>query len=131
VFEDVFLRVGLPYKVVGGVRFYERREVRDVAYLRVLSNPEDTVSLRRILNVPKRGIGDKAEELVASWAERQRISFAAALRQAERIPGMATRSQRCIGAFVAILEGLEELVEGGAETAEILEAIYAHQLRPS
>ena len=126
VFEDVFLRVGLPYKVVGGVRFYERREVRDaLAYLRVLSNPEDTVSLRRILNVPKRGIGDKAEELVASWAERQRISFAAALRQAERIPGMATRSQRCIAAFVAILEGLEELVEGGAETAEILEAVYA------
>ena len=103
VFEDVFLRVGLPYKVVGGVRFYERREVRDaLAYLRVLSNPEDTVSLRRILNVPKRGIGDKAEELVASWAERQRISFAAALRQADRIPGMATRSQRCIAGFVSL-----------------------------
>ena len=101
VFEDVFLRVGLPYKVVGGVRFYERREVRDaLAYLRVLSNPEDTVSLRRILNVPKRGIGDRAEELVASYAERERISFAAALRQADRIPGMATRSQRCIAAFV-------------------------------
>ena len=67
VFEDVFLRVGLPYKVVGGVRFYERREVRDaLAYLRVLSNPDDTVSLRRILNVPKRGIGDRAEELVAA-----------------------------------------------------------------
>ena len=133
VFEDVFLRVGLPYKVVGGVRFYERREVRDaLAYLRVLSNPEDTVSLRRILNVPKRGIGDKAEELVASCAERQRISFAAALRQAERIPGMATRSQRCIAAFVDILEGLEELVEGGAETAEILEAVTrAPATRPS
>ncbi len=126
VFEDVFLRVGLPYKVVGGVRFYERREVRDaLAYLRVLSNPEDTVSLRRILNVPKRGIGDKAEELVASYAERERISFAAALRRAERIPGMATRSQRCIAAFVDILTGLEELVEGGAETAELLEAVYA------
>ena len=106
VFEDVFLRVGLPYKVVGGVRFYERREVRDaLAYLRVLSNPEDTVSLRRILNVPKRGIGDRAEELVATYADRERISFAAALRvaaeQPERIPGLVTRSQRCIAAFVA------------------------------
>ncbi len=61
VFEEVFIRVGLPYKVVGGVRFYERREVRDaLAYLRVLANPEDAVSLRRILNVPKRGIGDRA-----------------------------------------------------------------------
>jgi DNA helicase-2/ATP-dependent DNA helicase PcrA len=130
VFEDVFLRVGLPYKVVGGVRFYERKEVRDaLAYLRVLSNPEDTVSLRRILNVPKRGIGDRAEELVAGYADRERISFAAALRtaaeQPERLPGLATRSQRCIAAFVRILDDLDELVERGEETAEILEAIYA------
>ncbi|MEN3268184.1 DNA helicase PcrA [Pseudonocardia sp.] len=130
VFEDVFLRVGLPYKVVGGVRFYERREVRDaLAYLRVLSNPEDTVSLRRILNVPKRGIGDRAEELVATYADRERISFAAALRtaaeQPERVPGLATRSQRCIAAFVRILDDLAELVEKGEQTAELLEAIYA------
>jgi DNA helicase-2/ATP-dependent DNA helicase PcrA len=130
VFEDVFLRVGLPYKVVGGVRFYERKEVRDaLAYLRVLSNPEDTVSLRRILNVPKRGIGERAEELVASYADRERISFTAALRvaaeQPERIPALATRSQRCIAAFVRILDDLNELVERGEETAEILEAIYA------
>ena len=140
VFEDVFLRVGLPYKVVGGLRFYERREVRDaLAYLRVLSNPEDTVSLRRILNVPKRGIGDRAEELVAAYAERERISFAAALRTAAepppgpgaegastpRIPALATRSQRCIAAFVRILDDLNELVERGEETADILEAIYA------
>ncbi|GAA1331546.1 DNA helicase PcrA [Pseudonocardia xinjiangensis] len=130
VFEDVFLRVGLPYKVVGGVRFYERREVRDaLAYLRVLSNPEDTVSLRRILNVPKRGIGDRAEELVATYADRERISFAAALRtaaeQPERVPGLATRSQRCIAAFVRILDDLAELVERGEETSELLEAVYA------
>ncbi len=141
VFEDVFLRVGLPYKVVGGVRFYERREVRDaLAYLRVLSNPEDTVSLRRILNVPKRGIGDRAEELVANYADRERLSFIAALRiaaeqpppdasadgaSAQRIPGLVTRSQRCIAAFVGILDELGELVERGEATAELLEAIYA------
>jgi DNA helicase II / ATP-dependent DNA helicase PcrA len=130
VFEDVFLRVGLPYKVVGGVRFYERKEVRDaLAYLRVLSNPEDTVSLRRILNVPKRGIGDRAEELVANYADRERISFARGLRIAaetpERIPGLVTRSARCIAAFVDILDGLDELVARDAPTAELLEAIYA------
>ena len=130
VFEDVFLRVGLPYKVVGGVRFYERREVRDaLAYLRVLSNPEDTVSLRRILNVPKRGIGDRAEELVANYADRERISFAAGLRvaaeQPERIAGLVTRSQRCIAAFVRILDDLNELVERGDSAAELLEAVYA------
>ena len=130
VFEDVFLRVGLPYRVVGGVRFYERREIRDaLAYLRVLSNPDDTVSLRRILNVPKRGIGDRAEEIVAQYADRERISFAAALRvaaeQPERMGALATRSQRCIAGFVRLLDGLAELVEQGEGTAELLEAIYA------
>ena len=69
-FEEVFIRVGLPYKVVGGVRFYERREVRDaVAYLRAIANRTDDVSLRRILNVPKRGIGDRAEAAVAGLGE--------------------------------------------------------------
>ena len=69
VFEEVFIRVGMPYKVVGGVRFYERREVRDaLAYLRMLVNPDDEVSLRRILNVPKRGIGDRAEACVEALA---------------------------------------------------------------
>lgn len=66
--EEVFIRVGLPYRVVGGTRFYERREVRDaIAYLRALANPEDEVSLRRILNVPKRGIGDRAEAAIESF----------------------------------------------------------------
>ena len=81
------MRVGLPYKVVGGTRFYERREVKDaLAYLRVISNPADTVNLRRILNVPKRGIGDRAEACVAPLAERERIPFVAALGRAERRP---------------------------------------------
>lgn len=130
VFEDVFLRVGLPYKVVGGVRFYERREIRDaLAYLRVLSNPEDTVSLRRILNVPKRGIGDRAEAVVAEYAERERTSFARALRTAaeepQRLPALATRSQKNIAGFVRMLDELRELVDRGDDTAEVLEAVYA------
>jgi DNA helicase II / ATP-dependent DNA helicase PcrA len=128
VFEDVFLRVGLPYKVVGGVRFYERREVRDaLAYLRVLSNADDTVSLRRILNVPKRGIGDKAEDTVAAFAERERISFADALRAAAdgAVPGLVARSQKAIAGFVAMLDDLAEMVERGEDTAEVLEAVYA------
>jgi DNA helicase-2/ATP-dependent DNA helicase PcrA len=130
VFEGVFARVGMAYRIVGGVRFYERMEVRDaLAYLRVLSNPEDTVSLRRILNVPKRGIGDKAEDTVAAYAERERTSFAAALRVAAedpgRVPGLATRSQRAIAGFVRMLDDLAELVERGEETAELLEAVYA------
>jgi DNA helicase II / ATP-dependent DNA helicase PcrA len=128
VFEDVFLRVGLPYKVVGGVRFYERREVRDaLAYLRVLSNPEDTVSLRRILNVPRRGIGDRAEEAVSLAAEKHRISFAAALRRAAagEVPTLATRSQRAIATFVEMMDELAERVVAGEPVAELLESVLA------
>ena len=74
VFEEIFIRVGLPYRVVGGVRFYERREVRDLlAYLKLVANPGDELSLRRILNVPKRGIGDRALESVERHAQRLRI----------------------------------------------------------
>ncbi|SFB32265.1 DNA helicase-2 / ATP-dependent DNA helicase PcrA [Amycolatopsis marina] len=126
VFEEIFIRLGLPYRVVGGVRFYERREVRDsLAYLRVLANPEDTVSLRRILNVPKRGIGDRAEAVVAAHAERERISFAAALRLAVagEVPLLNPRSQKCIAGFIELLDGLAELVDSGAEVADVLEAI--------
>ncbi|GAB3211709.1 DNA helicase PcrA [Marinactinospora thermotolerans] len=123
VFEDVFVRTGLPYKIVGGVRFYERKEIRDImAYLRVLANPEDTVSLRRILNVPKRGIGDRAEAMIELFAARERISFAKALRRAEEAPGIATRSLKAIREFVALLEELEGLVPGGTP-AEIVEAV--------
>ncbi|KMS91108.1 DNA helicase PcrA [Prauserella rugosa] len=126
VFEEIFIRLGLPYRVVGGVRFYERREVRDaLAYLRVLANPEDTVSLRRILNVPKRGIGDRAEACVATHAERERISFASALRDAvaDKVPMLNPRSRNAITAFMELLDGLYELVDSGAEVADVLEAV--------
>ncbi|MBX9391204.1 UvrD-helicase domain-containing protein [Streptomonospora nanhaiensis] len=124
VFEDVFIRTGLPYRIVGGVRFYERKEIRDIlAYLRVIANPEDTVSLRRILNVPKRGIGDRAEETIELFAARERISFARALRRAEdAVPVLATRSLNAIRDFVALLDELREIAEEGSP-AEIVEAV--------
>jgi ATP-dependent DNA helicase UvrD/PcrA len=127
VFEEVFIRLGLPYKVVGGVRFYERREVRDaVAYLRVLDNPEDTVSLRRILNTPRRGIGDRAEAVVAAHAERERISFAAALRAVaagQEIPLLNPRSRNAITAFVALMDELRDKVTAGEGVVEVLDAV--------
>jgi DNA helicase-2/ATP-dependent DNA helicase PcrA len=127
VFEEIFIRLGLPYKVVGGVRFYERREVRDaLAYLRVLDNPEDTVSLRRILNTPRRGIGDRAEAVLATHAERERISFAAALRAAaagQEIPLLNPRSRNAITAFVVMMDELREKVAAGEEIAQVLEAV--------
>ena len=122
VFEEIFIRVGLPYKVVGGVRFYERREVRDLlAYLRILVNPEDTVSLRRILNVPRRGIGDRAEACIEALAARERISFAAAVRRSDEAYGIATRSASAVKDFVALLDELRLMAES-APPSEVMEA---------
>ncbi|MFE9662313.1 DNA helicase PcrA [Streptomyces sp. NPDC005955] len=124
VFEEVFIRVGLPYKVVGGVRFYERKEVRDVlAYLRVLANPEDSVPLRRILNVPKRGIGDRAEAMIDALAQRERISFPQALRRVDEAYGMAARSTNAVRRFNTLMEELRTIVESGAGPATVLEAV--------
>jgi DNA helicase-2/ATP-dependent DNA helicase PcrA len=124
VFEEVFIRVGLPYRVVGGVRFYERKEIRDaLAYLRVLANPEDTVSLRRILNVPRRGIGDRAEACVEAWAQKERITFAQALSRAEDVYGLVPRSLHAIEGFVSLMDGLRLMVDSQAGPAKILEAV--------
>ncbi|MFI1209005.1 DNA helicase PcrA [Streptomyces sp. NPDC020802] len=124
VFEEVFIRVGLPYKVVGGVRFYERKEVRDVlAYLRVLANPEDSVPLRRILNVPKRGIGDRAEAMIDALSQREKISFPQALRRVDEAYGMAARSTNAVKRFNTLMEDLRTIVESGAGPATVLEAV--------
>ena len=123
VLEEIFVRVGLPYRVVGGTRFYERREVRDaLAYLRFLANPEDTVSLRRILNVPKRGIGDRAEAMVEALAQRDGVTFWQALRRAADAPGIASRSVNAIEAFVSMMDELRAMVENDSGPAQILEA---------
>ena len=136
--EEVFVRVGMPYKVVGGTRFYERREVKDaLAYLRVLSNPDDTVNLRRIINVPKRGIGDRAEACVSALAERERIPFVAALGRPEDAPGIATRSVAAIKGFTTLLEELGRVRDDDeAGVGDLLEAVldksgYLAELRAS
>ncbi|MEU6892822.1 DNA helicase PcrA [Streptomyces sp. NPDC046557] len=124
VFEEIFIRVGLPYKVVGGVRFYERKEVRDIlAYLRVLANPEDNVPLRRILNVPKRGIGERAEAMIDALAMREKITFPQALRRVDEAFGMAARSTNAVKRFNALMEELRTIVESGAGPAVVLEAV--------
>jgi DNA helicase II / ATP-dependent DNA helicase PcrA len=126
VFEEVFVRLGMPYRVVGGVRFYERREVRDaLAYLRMLVNADDEVSLRRILNTPKRGIGDRAVECVTSYAARERITFWEGLRHADQAPGLATRSLTAIQGFVALVEELQSMVEAGERADVVLESVLA------
>ena len=124
VFEEVFIRSGLPYKVVGGVRFYERREVRDLlAYLRLIANPEDEVSLRRILNTPRRGIGDRAEEYVAGLASRDKVTFAQALTRPDEVPGLAARSARAIQGFNDLIDGLRAMSQAGGPVGDLVEAV--------
>ena len=122
--EEVFIRSGIPYKVVGGVRFYERREIRDiVAYLRVLDNPGDAVSMRRILNTPRRGIGDRAEACVAVYAENTGGGFNDALQAAAegRVPMLNSRSEKAISAFVELLDELRGKL--GEELGDLVEAV--------
>jgi DNA helicase II / ATP-dependent DNA helicase PcrA len=125
--EEVFIRAGIPYKVVGGVRFYERKEIRDlVAYLRVLDNPGDAVSLRRILNTPRRGIGDRAEACVAVYAENTGSSFADALEAAAegKVPMLNTRSAKAIAGFVEMLDELRGRLDSSqGDLGELVEAV--------
>jgi DNA helicase II / ATP-dependent DNA helicase PcrA len=125
--EEVFIRAGIPYKVVGGVRFYERREIRDiVAYLRVLDNPGDAVSLRRILNTPRRGIGDRAEACVAVYAENTGSSFADALEVAAegKVPLLNTRSAKAIAGFVEMMDELRtKLASSEGDLGDLIEAV--------
>ena len=125
--EEVFIRAGIPYKVVGGVRFYERKEIRDVvAYLRVLDNPGDAVSLRRILNTPRRGIGDRAEACVAVYAENTGSNFADALEAAAegKVPMLNTRSAKAIAGFVEMLDDLRSRLDASqGDLGELVEAV--------
>ena len=118
--EEVFIRTGIPYKVVGGTRFYERKEIRDlIAYLRVLDNPTDEISLRRIINTPRRGIGDRAIATVNLYAENFGMSFADALVDAAhgKVTALGTRAKNAIAAFLELMDGLR------ADAAEATNAI--------
>lgn len=138
--EEVFIRSGLPYRVVGGTRFYERREIKDaIAYLRAIANPDDAVNLRRILNVPKRGIGDRSEAVLSQFAEREGISFGAAIAATANpdtpIVGLTGRARNLVAEFVALMDSLRHLAATAAP-AEVLDAAldrsgYLAELRAS
>ncbi|HEX6379726.1 MAG TPA: UvrD-helicase domain-containing protein [Acidimicrobiia bacterium] len=108
VIEEVFVRSGIPYRVVGGVKFYDRREVKDVlAYLRALANPDDEVSLKRIVNVPKRGVGDTSVAKVEAYATERNLTFGGALARAVD----SGVSGKALGGIRALLDVLEELAD--------------------
>ena len=111
--EDVFRSFGLAYQVVGGVSFYQRREVKDVlAYLRLIRNPQDSVALARVLNVPPRGIGDKTRSSLRAFAREWSLTAAQALLRAEEIADVPARQRSALAAFGRLLERLRaEVVE--------------------
>lgn len=112
VLEEVFLRCGLPYKIVGGLRFYERQEIKDaLAYLRTIVNPDDTVSLKRIINTPRRRIGKSTIEHVERFAARQNCSFYRALADADNNPYLDERAKKDIQSFIRLLDELKRLKE--------------------
>ncbi len=116
--EESLVRVGVPYRVVGGTRFYDRREVRDVmAYLRVLVNPDDEVSWRRIVNVPKRGVGETSVARLAGWAGTNGISFGEAAARAEEA-GVGAKAARGLADLVALLDELRAELAVPATAAE-------------
>ena len=124
IFEEIFMRAAIPYKVVGGLRFYERKEVKDLlAYLRVLANPDDEVSLRRIINLPKRGIGDRALEEVEAFASAQGISFWRALLRVTEATGVPNKAAQSIVTFTQMLIALQTLVEAKTKPSVIIEAV--------
>mgnify|MGYP006266717699 CR=1 FL=1 len=121
-FEEAFLRSAIPYKVVGGVRFYERKEIKDfLAYLKLLINPTDEVSLRRVINTPKRGIGDRALDIVQEVATAEATSMWHALTLAsDQLPA---RSAVAIADFVALIQTLQTLVEAKSKPSDIAQAV--------
>jgi DNA helicase II / ATP-dependent DNA helicase PcrA len=125
VLEDVFIRVGLPYRVIGGVRFYERKEIKDVlAYARLLINPDDDVSARRIINTPRRSIGDRTVEAIDWHARREGVTFLAACRDVEHVQGLAARAIGAVTSFVDLLDGLRTELEHDLDTAQLIERIW-------
>lgn len=105
--EEACIKAGVPYEIVGGTRFYERKEIKDaMAYVQVIVNPDDDVNLRRIFNVPKRGLGARAEALLAQFAGDQGISFWQAMNQIGQIEALNARSRNQVAAFVDLINQL-------------------------
>ena len=136
IFEESFRRKGIPYKIVGGTRFYDRKEIKDIlAYLKVLINPQDDISIKRIINVPKRSIGDATVKKVQEFAESFELNIWDALSEIRSISSLTPRNVTCIEPFVQMMENLMELSET-TPVSMLIETIledtgYMEQLKKS
>jgi ATP-dependent DNA helicase UvrD/PcrA len=123
VIEDIFQRAGIPYRVVGGVRFYQRKEIKDVlTYLRLLLNPQDVVSARRVINTPRRGIGDATVASLEGFAAFEEVAFLEAARRVDEIPELGARAKGAVAGFVGVLDRLQQALDSGAGPQKMVEA---------
>jgi DNA helicase-2/ATP-dependent DNA helicase PcrA len=123
VLEDTLVRFELPYQVIGGTKFYERAEVKDaVAYLSLLVNPSDQVSFARVVNAPRRGIGNTSQGRIASHANTTGRPIWEVVGSVEEVPGLGTAAIKAVGRFHEMVDSLAERARGGAPVAEVLEA---------
>ena len=136
IFEESFRRKGIPYKIVGGTRFYDRKEIKDMlAYLKVIINPQDDISIKRIINVPKRSIGDATVNKVQDFAENFELNMWDALAEVRTIPTLTARNVSTIEPFVGLMERFMELSEV-IPVSELIKTIleetgYLKQLKES
>ncbi len=122
VVEDVLMRVGMPYRVFGGVRFYQRKEIKDVlAYLRLLTNPQDVISFRRVVNTPKRGIGDATVAALEAFARDEGIDVMEACRRVDEIASLASRAKGAVAGFTSVMRAVAGHLEDGAGPARMVE----------
>lgn len=125
VLEDALMRLSVPYRVVGGVRFYERREVKDVlGYLQLIANPDDDVALRRVINTPRRGIGDRSVAALEAHALAAGTSLMEAARDADAVADLGVRAVGAVRSFVALLDVLRTELEHGMGIAELVEQVW-------
>ena len=122
VVEDVLMRVGSPYRVFGGVRFYQRKEIKDVlGYLRLLLNPQDVISFRRVVNMPKRGIGDATVAALESYARDEDVTVVEACRGVDAIATLGSRAKGAVFGFVQVMDALQRHLDDGAGPARMVE----------
>ncbi len=125
VLEDVFMRAGLAYKIVGGVRFYQRKEIKDIfAYLRVLVNPGDLVSVRRVINTPRRGIGEATVASIETFASTEDLPFMEAARRADQISTLGQRAKGAVAGFVGVVDALAAMANDGSGPGRMVEAAF-------
>lgn len=112
IFEEGFRRRGIPYKIIGGTKFYDRKEIKDIlAYLKILVNPQDDISIKRVINVPKRSIGDATVNKVSEFAEMYELNLWDALTEARTIPTLTPRNCGSIEKFTSVMENLMIMAE--------------------